>query len=67
MELTHDQAEAIRNCPNEMLELIDPTTNQCYVVLAKDAFDRIRTEADDSRLFEGWLKATQLGMVNSIK
>lgn len=62
MDLTTEQAEALHNADAEMLELVDPSTQRHYVLVAREVLEQMRDEADDARHARGWLKATQQGM-----
>lgn len=62
MDLTIEQAEALRKQPDSTLELIDPATNRHYVVVAREVLDRLREDADDARSARAWQRATLQGM-----
>jgi hypothetical protein len=42
MHLTEEQARQVRTSP-EPVELLDPTTQQAYVLLAREQYERVRT------------------------
>ncbi len=45
--LTKDQRNLLRQAGGEPLRLIDPDTNQEYVLLRADTYDQVRSVLDD--------------------
>jgi hypothetical protein len=42
IELTDDMREAVRQHPDEPLRLVDPTTQETFVLLRAEEYDRLR-------------------------
>lgn len=47
IELTEQQQQALLSRQDEPLQLIDPRTNQTYVLLPKEVFERVKNLLED--------------------
>jgi hypothetical protein len=47
-ELTEQQLHALRNPGTKPLRLVDPQTQESYVLLRADEYERLKDEYDDS-------------------
>jgi hypothetical protein len=67
MELTREQAEALRGRADAELELTDPLTRRQYMVVPKEFLERLREDAEDSRHARGWAKAVAQGQALALE
>ena len=61
IELTLAQAEAIRQHPEAMLDLVDPTTQEQYVLVPRSVLELLQEEAEDARQILGWERRAEQG------
>jgi hypothetical protein len=61
LELTPQQARALRQNREGMLDLIDPTTGELYVLISRSAWERLQEEAEDTRQILGWERSPEQG------
>jgi hypothetical protein len=45
IELTEEQRQALRREPGKPLDVVDPATQECYVLIARDQFARAAVES----------------------
>ena len=50
IELTEPLRQALDVAPNEPLQVVDPRTNQTYVLLRSEVYERVKAVLDDRDL-----------------